>query len=141
MTALLALDVGDARVGVAMSESGVLATPLPAISRRGKTACLDALQRLVEQHGVARVIIGLPLLESGVEGEQAAKTRAFARSLARRLPAIEILFADERHTTGHAREILGRRAAPGTTDSVAAALLLQDHLNHAAPPAPPPPTE
>lgn len=137
--AILALDVGDVRIGVAVAETTVLAVPLPSVSRRGRTACLDALERLVEQHGVGRVLVGLPLLEDGREGEQAAKTRAFARSLARRLPKLAIEFVDERHSTGAAKDLLGARARPGTTDSVAAALLLQDRLNQPTPPPEAPP--
>ncbi|MBX3729114.1 MAG: Holliday junction resolvase RuvX [Candidatus Sumerlaeia bacterium] len=128
--ALLALDVGDRRIGVAVSESGVIAKPLGAVERTGRKATLDALEALVRQYDVRRAVVGLPLLEGGVAGEQAEKTRAFVRSLQRRLPGLEVVEWDERHTSSEAREILGPgRLEPGRIDSVAAAVILQEYLD------------
>ncbi|MCC6546740.1 Holliday junction resolvase RuvX [Candidatus Sumerlaeota bacterium] len=133
---LLALDVGDVRIGVALSRSGVIAEPLTTIERTGRTQTLDALQQIVEEHHVTLIVIGVPLLEGGAEGEQAAKSRAFARSFQRRLPAVKVAFHDERYTTADAREIAGKRAGPGTTkglvDRIAAAIILQSYLDLAA---------
>lgn len=128
---ILALDVGDARIGVAVSESRIIAQTLDAIERRaGRTATLDALQKLVDDFKVGLVLVGLPVLESGAEGEQVEKTRAFARSLARRIPAVRIEFRDERYTSSQAREILGGGRQPkGRVDSVAAAVILQEYLD------------
>ena len=130
--AILALDVGDVRIGVAVSESGVIATPLDAIDRKrlGRSGTLDALDALTARYRAARIIVGRPLLEGGAEGEQADKTRAFARSLSRRLPQVQIIFRDERYTTSEAREVLGPGPhPPGRVDSIAAALLLEEFLN------------
>lgn len=131
--AFLGLDVGDSRIGVAVSRSGVIAEPLATITRLGRKRTLDTLEEMVEAHGVGVCVVGLPLLESGVEGEQAEKTRAFARSLARRLPALEIVFHDERHSSGHAREIIGKKTREkGAIDRVAAAVILQEWLDSPA---------
>lgn len=134
--AVLALDVGDARIGVAVSESGVIASTLPAIRRAGRRETLDAIEALVDRYGVRRVILGLPLLEGGTEGEQAGKTRAFGRSLARRLPRVAVVYWDERYSSAQAREILGPgEHAGGRVDSVAAAVILQEYLDAQPKPA------
>ncbi len=129
--ALLALDVGDVRIGVAVSESRIIASPLEALDRRllGRTGTLDAIQALMERYRVTEVLLGLPLLEGGKEGEQAQKTRAFGRSLQRRVPGLAITFRDERYTTSEARGILGPGPhPPGKVDSLAAAILLEEAL-------------
>jgi putative Holliday junction resolvase len=126
----MALDVGDRRIGVAVSESGVIAQPVGAVERTGRKATLDALEALVRQYGVRTAVVGLPLLEGGAVGEQAEKTRAFTRSLQRRLPGLAVVEWDERHTSTEAREILGSgRLEPGRIDSVAAAVILQEYLD------------
>ena len=127
--AMLGLDVGKARIGLAVSSSGIAVEPIEALERNGRRSTLDALERVIGQHCVRRVVVGLPLLESGEEGEQAEDTRAFARSLKRRLPALWIDFQDERWSTKDALEILGGPPADkGRLDSVAAAVILKDYL-------------
>jgi putative Holliday junction resolvase len=133
---VLALDVGDVRIGVALSESGIIASPQEAIARKrlGRKGTLDAVQELVTRHRVGTILLGLPLLEGGAEGEQAEKTRAFGRSLARRIPEVEIVYRDERYTTAEARDMLGPGPhAPGRVDSIAAALLLKEYLDQPRP--------
>jgi putative Holliday junction resolvase len=133
--ALLALDVGDVRIGVAVSESRIIASPLDALDRRrlGRSGTLDALQALVDRYRVTEVLLGLPLLEGGREGEQAEKTRAFGRSLQRRIPGLAVTFRDERYTTSEARGILGPGPhPPGKVDSLAAAILLEEVLGSGA---------
>ncbi|MCB2155336.1 Holliday junction resolvase RuvX [bacterium] len=131
MPSALALDVGEKRIGVAVSESWVIASTLPAIIAPGRRAALDAVEALVTRYDAEVVLIGLPVLESGVEGEQAQRTRAFGRSLARRLPKLHIEYWDERYTSVEAKRILGPAdRAPGRVDSVAAAVILQEFLDH-----------
>lgn len=129
----ISLDVGDVRIGVAISRSGVIAEPLVTIEFRGRRQVLDELQAIVDREKVTRCIIGLPYLESGAEGEQAGKSRAFGRSLARRLPQLQIEFSDERYTSGQAREMVAERAhdnrESGIVDRVAAAIILQEYLD------------
>lgn len=151
----LGLDVGDVRIGVALSRSGVICEPLTTIERRGRSQTLDALDALVREHGITVMVLGLPLLEGGTEGEQAEKTRAFARSLARRFPQVRIVFEDERHSSADARDHAGRRVRPdgpkGLVDRLAAAFILQKYLDalsekkriagNSAAPADVPPTE
>ena len=74
----LALDYGTARIGCAISDpSGTLATPLPVIEPPQARSVAD----LVSEHGVERVVVGLPLHLSGEEGSQAALTRVFCDEL------------------------------------------------------------
>lgn len=129
----LGLDVGDARIGVAVSRSGVIADTRETIHRIGRRQTLDAIEKVVVEEGVTVAILGLPLLEGGGEGEQAEKTRAFGRSLQRRLPHLKIFFQDERHSSNAAREIIGGHSGgKGRVDQVAAAVILQEWLDSPA---------
>ena len=129
----LCLDVGDVRIGAAISRSGVIAEPLTTIERQSKRQTLDALEELVNREKVTVCVLGLPYLEGGAEGEQAEKTRSFGRSLARRLPGLQIDFWDERYSSAEARDHAGRRAGPGAEkgliDRLAAAFILQSYLD------------
>jgi putative Holliday junction resolvase len=121
---ILALDHGEARCGVAISDpSGILARPLEAIERPDTRRGIAALVALVDEHSPARVIVGLPLTLAGEEGEQAVAARAFAERLAARLP-VPVELHDERLTTRQAERSGGRADA----DSRAAAHLLESYL-------------
>jgi putative holliday junction resolvase len=124
MARVLALDHGSARCGCAVSDpSGTLATPLPVIERPDTRRGLAAVARLVEDQGVARVIVGLPLTLRGEEGEQAERARTFAERLARRV-SVPVELHDERLTTRLAERTRGNADA----DSRAAAHLLESYL-------------
>lgn len=125
----LGLDVGDARVGVAISRTGVIAQPLTTLERKGRRQILDALEALVDEHGVSVVVVGLPLLEGGAAGQQARKAQAFARSLQRRLPRLEVAMQDERHSSAQARELEPAPGGKGIVDRRAAAFILQRYLD------------
>jgi putative holliday junction resolvase len=130
---LLGLDVGDARVGVAVSDpSGRVATPLKVLDARALEGDLGPLERLVEEYEVEAIVVGLPLTLAGEEGPQARLVRERVGSWASRL-AVPIVFADERLTTAQARRSLSEmglteRDARRTVDMVAAALILQGYL-------------
>ncbi len=129
----LGVDVGSVRVGVARSDpAGVLASPLETI-RRGRDD-VDAIARLVAEHGVAEVIVGLPTSLSGIEGAAASAAREFAARLAGRLTKVPVRLFDERFTTVTAHGALrqgGRdeRARRQVVDKAAAAVLLQAALD------------
>ncbi len=121
---VLALDHGSARCGVAVSDpSGTLATPLGAVERPDTKRGLAALVRLVEDHGVERVVVGLPLTLSGDVGHQAEQARTFAERLERRV-SIPVELHDERLTT----RLAERTGGEGDADSRAAAHLLESYL-------------
>ena len=124
MVRVLALDHGSGRCGCAVSDpSGTLATPLGAIERPDTKKGLSAIARLVEDQGVDRVVVGLPLTLKGEEGEQAAAARAFAQRLERPL-RVPVVLHDERLTTRLAERTGGSEDA----DSRAAAHLLESYL-------------
>jgi putative Holliday junction resolvase len=146
---ILALDVGNRRIGVALSDPlGYTAQPLLTIYRSTLKADLKSIGRLIRRHGITAVLIGLPVHASGEASPQSAKTEAFAQTLRTHLseyfdppPSLELL--DERHTTADAHAILNRSGARQTAadraarskviDQVAATLLLEAWLRRQSP--------
>lgn len=131
---LLAVDYGDRRVGLALSDPlGMIATPLDAIVRRpGKRPPVAEIIRRAEAAEARGFVVGLPLDGSGEETPRAVEARAVAVQLARRtgLPAYLV---DERYTTAAAlrtiREMGGTtRGRKGDVDAMAAAVLLRHAL-------------
>jgi putative holliday junction resolvase len=124
MSRILALDFGEARCGVALSDpTGTLATPLESVEQPGTRRGLARIAELVEDRDVEHVVIGLPLTLAGEEGPQARATRAFATRLAE-LVDVPIELHDERLTTRQAERMGGGADA----DSRAAAHLLVSYL-------------
>jgi len=120
---ILALDHGSARCGCALSDpSGTIVRPIEHISPPDPLA----VARLVEEHGVELVVIGLPVSLDGTEGAQAEAARAFAAEVEDRL-GIPVETYDERLTTrmAAASRQAGSRASE---DSLAAAHLLDSYL-------------
>jgi putative Holliday junction resolvase len=136
---ILALDLGERRVGVAVSDPlGVTAQGLPTLERRNRRADLDALRRLVEAYSPALILVGNPLRLSGKAGAQAGKAAAFADSLRRKL-GVRVELWDERLTTREAHRALDaggatRRQRRNSVDRMAAVLLLQSYLDRALEP-------
>ena len=125
MSRVMALDYGEARCGVALSDpSGTLATPLPVVERAGTKKGLARVAALVAEREVELVVVGLPLTLAGDEGEQASETRDFADRLGRRV-TVPIELYDERLTTVQADRVGGSADA----DSRAAAHLLEAFLD------------
>jgi putative pre-16S rRNA nuclease len=133
---LLAVDWGERRIGLALSdETQTLSQPLATLKRRaGKRFPMAQLLDLVKRHDVTGIIVGLPLDESGAEGDAAHAARALADDIKRRLGDMEVTMWDERMTT--ARVLAAVREMGGSTrgrkadlDAMAAALLLQHYLD------------
>ncbi|MFM8944189.1 MAG: Holliday junction resolvase RuvX, partial [Actinomycetota bacterium] len=102
---VLGLDLGDARIGVAISDpERRLALPLGTV-HTGAPADLRAIAALVEEHGVTLVVVGHPLLLSGEAGERAHHAERFAEALRGAL-AIEVVLQDERLSTREAERSL-----------------------------------
>lgn len=133
----LGIDVGDARVGVAVSDpDGLLATPVETIARatgrRGPDGPdIDRLVELAEEYGVVEIVVGLPLMLDGEPGTSARKAADVAFRLKRRLgDAVELRMADERMTTVLAQSRLHEagvdvKSGRGVIDQAAAVEILQ----------------
>jgi putative Holliday junction resolvase len=120
---VLALDHGTVRIGAALSDpSGTLATPLPTIEPPEPRTVAE----LVDEHGVERVVVGLPLHLSGEEGSQAGLARGFCAELEAML-SIPVETYDERLTSKMA-DATRRGGASASRDSIAAAHLLEAYL-------------
>ncbi len=145
---ILALDVGDKRIGLAITDAlGITAQPLFTLHRATLRADLKAIARFIRQHEVGTVVVGNPLNADGTESRQAAKAQAFARALEAEHPGLEHHLLDERLTTREAHELLdaagraprsvGRRrgrkemrvSRTEIIDQVAATLLLEAFLS------------
>ena len=141
---VLALDVGDRRVGVAISDPlGYTAQPLVTIHRKNLREDVRSVARLLRKHGVATVVIGWPVHESGEVGRQALRTQSFAEELRSRCAGVGVHLLDERLTTKEAHEVLDgsgrtprnkveRRERAAVIDQVAAVLLLEAYLSREA---------
>jgi putative Holliday junction resolvase len=131
---LLGLDVGERRIGVAVSDAnGVLATPWTILKRRSRREDFAAVQQLVDELGADRVIVGHPRSLDGTAGPQAQRVERYASALAQVL-TVPVVLWDERYTTIEARERLGQAGVRGREqrrrlDAAAAAVLLQDYLD------------
>ena len=128
----LGVDVGRARVGIARSDPhGMLATPVQTLARREEPVA--SIRRLVDEHDVIEVIVGLPLALSGGETASTADSRDVAEQLSGVL-AVPVRLVDERLTTVSAARGLreaGRTAknSRSVVDQAAAVILLQHALD------------
>jgi putative Holliday junction resolvase len=145
----LALDVGDKRIGLAITdELGITAQPLftlhRAIPKPNLRADLKAIARFIRQHAVEVIVIGNPLHADGSPSPQSYKTLAFAEALRELLapthPNLPIHLLDERLTTRDAHSLLGHRSSRADRldrkdliDQVAAVLLLESFLSAGRP--------
>ena len=131
---ILGLDVGDRRIGVAISDPlGITAQQLTVLERRSRPKDVAAVTSLVEQHQAERIVVGLPLTLRGEHGPQAHKVTAFVEALRRRV-TIPIQAVDERLTTAQGERALialdvSRRKRKAVIDRVAAQLILQQYLD------------
>lgn len=129
---LLALDVGERRIGVAYGDpTGTLATPWTTIRRASRREDFAAIARLAGERGAVAVVVGHPLNMDGSAGPQARRVARYAQALAEHL-SIPVLLWDERLSTDIAlekRQGTGRSRALTSVDAEAAAVILQDYLD------------
>jgi putative holliday junction resolvase len=135
----LGLDVGDKRIGIAISDQlGLTAAGLETLHRTNTQNDVKAIAGVAKRHGVVEIVIGLPANMDGTLGEQAQKVQSFGKKLARVI-GLPIIYVDERLSTftaiqtltvlgvktGHNRDIVDRQAA---------AIILQKYLDDTSPP-------
>ncbi|HEX5568944.1 MAG TPA: Holliday junction resolvase RuvX [Streptomyces sp.] len=130
----LAVDVGEARIGVASCDpDGLLATPVETVPGRDAPAARRRLAELVAEYEPLEVVVGLPRSLNGREGPAAARVRTFAGELARTIAPVTVRLVDERMSTVTAAQ--GMRASGVSSkkgrsriDQAAAVIILQSAL-------------
>ena len=129
----MGLDVGDRRIGVALSdEAGMVAFPFSVINRSSPAADIRRIVALVEEHGVGLVVVGLPRTLAGAVGPQAGKVQNFLERLQSEA-AVPVLPWDERLSTAAVERMLisadvGRRRRRQVVDKLAASVILDSYL-------------
>lgn len=138
MGRVLGLDVGDRRIGLALSDSGgILASPLTIIEHTTENGDIEAILKIVREREAERIVVGLPRLMNGDIGPQAQKVQTFVEAM-RSHTQIPIEYRDERLTTVEAQRLhqeSGSKRKKGDVvryDAMAAAVILQDYLEEQA---------
>ncbi len=135
---LLGLDLGEKTIGLALSDtSRSVATPMETLKRSKFGVDAEKIEKIVAEHGVGAIVIGLPLNMDGSDGPSSQSARAFGRNLTARLNA-PVVFWDERLSTVAVTRTLidadaSRRRRAEVVDKMAAAYILQgvlDRLRH-----------
>jgi len=129
----LGLDIGEKRIGVAISdESATLARPFLTLHRASKQEDFTRLAALCAEQQIIQIVIGLPRTLRNEEGPQARRVRRYAAEL-RAVLNLPVEFWDERFSSVDAQERLrqaGRKPrAKGDIDAAAAAIILQERLD------------
>lgn len=130
---IMAIDYGDARTGVAVSDAmGMLAGFTTVIHSRKSEAVLEELKKLVAEHGAEELVMGFPRNMDGTEGPRADLYREFAARL-EEVTGMTVNLWDERRTTVEAHQILhasGKKMKnhKKNVDAVAATLILEGYL-------------
>lgn len=138
---ILALDLGERRIGVALSDPlRMVARPLTVIQRASRAEDLERIGRLVDEHQVSLLLCGYPLSLDGSEGPQGRRVRRYAEVLGESLE-VPLELWDERYSTVEAESLMRvsrKNQSPqerrNWVDAVAAAVILQSYLNAKSPP-------
>jgi putative Holliday junction resolvase len=135
MSKILGLDVGDSKIGVALSDTlGWTAQGLTTIYRKNVKNDLGYLRKLIYENNVKEVVIGLPIKKNGERDTQTRKILRFARLL-RKTFRIPVRTWDERFSTVAASKALergkvGKKKKAALIDKVAAVIILQGYLDN-----------
>lgn len=128
----LGLDIGQKRIGVAVSESGVIAKELCTISVVNLEQALEKITNLINVHKIQKVIVGLPKNMDGTHSDYTYEVRSFTDRLRQRID-IPVVFEDERLTTVEAERQLKQQGVTNhklkeRVDSFSAALILEQYF-------------
>lgn len=135
MNRVMALDFGDARIGIAMSDiMKIIANGYETYKRVSEEKDLQYIVSLVKPNLVDEIVFGLPINMDGTEGDRVLKTREFAKKLQDLLPNVKFSFQDERLTTVAGERMLieagvRREKRKGVIDKIAATIILQQYLD------------
>ena len=131
----LAIDYGDKRVGVAVSDfNKEIAFPRDFLTYTSEKNLIDQLNRICEEDQVIKVILGLPIMMDGTLGDRAKKTQVFYDKLKFAIPRVPVEFFDERLSTEFAvKSLRGQgikdKNQKGKRDAMSAQIILQNYLN------------
>jgi putative Holliday junction resolvase len=132
MVSLIGIDYGLSRIGIAASDrTGTIATAIGTHHEPSNGSIFTRLKELAAERHATGFIVGWPLTTAGTEGEMARRARDFAAKLERAL-GLPVTLVDERYSSQEAERILrqtGRRRPKSATDALAAAIILQQHLD------------
>lgn len=138
MKRIMALDVGDVRIGVALSDPmGMIASPFEVIDRN-KTKAVKRIREIIQEKSVGLVVSGIPVSLDGSEKVQAQKVREFLDKLKEEIKDIVIETMDERLSTVSANKMLNESTKKNAmekrkvVDKVAATIILQNYLDKQA---------
>ena len=124
---ILALDVGDRRVGVALADSQIkIAVPYGYLERSDKI--VRQITELMLDHDISILVIGYPRNQSGEATKQTESVEQFAKKLAEVEIDADLVFQDESLSSVEAERRLGRVKDKGEIDAEAASIILQDYL-------------
>ena len=132
---ILSMDVGDRRIGMAVSDTlGWTAQGIPTLERKGTEYDLEVIRKVLDQYEPELIVIGLPKNMNGSLGPQGEKVQQFAETLTNHFNH-EIVFWDERLTTVSANRALlegnvSRKKRKQQVDQIAAVLILQSYLDY-----------
>lgn len=133
MPRILAVDYGEKRIGLAVSdEEGIMASPLSVIVRRSDADVIRQISQMAATLKINTIVVGFPVRTDEKAGEMGRKVKAFAEKLRQQTKLPVVLF-DERFTTRIAEQVLleadvSRRKRKQVRDKLAAAVLLQSYL-------------
>lgn len=131
---LMGLDVGDRRIGVALTDiTGSIAYPETVIVRKRREDVFSAIGRLAEEKKVGEVVVGLPINMDGTHGERTEKVLEFVSDLSEKT-GLNVRLWDERLTTREAEHVLikasvSRKKRKKVIDKLAAQLILQSYVD------------
>lgn len=132
---ILSMDVGDRRIGMAVSDAlGWTAQGIPTLERRSNQYDLDKIREVLEEYKPECIIVGLPKNMNGTLGPQGEKVMAFAEKLKIRF-GLPVEYWDERLTTVSAHKAMieadmSRQKRKKRVDQIAAVLILQSYLDY-----------
>ena len=135
MERILGMDFGSKRVGMALSDMlGITAQPLCTLERKNKETDFAAIEKIITEKKVTKVVLGLPLNMDGSEGELCRLSRAYGKQIHERF-SIVVEFFDERLTSMQVERMLvdeadmSRAKRTGTKDKLAAGVILQAYMD------------
>lgn len=126
MSRILAVDPGDVRIGLALSDpSGIIARPLSTLAHTSRQKDAEEIVRIAAEHDAATIVVGIAYDEDGMPGPQARKSLRLVELLARMSP-VPVITWDE---SGSTKQAAGLSGVSPDLDAKAAAVILQDYLD------------